>query len=200
MHLSSLIKQKPKELVHHVLRRHWITFLPRIGTFLILFSVPIILYLLFKSVTPGLLTGGFSYPTFVLFASSYYLSIYLFFFAEFITFYLDEWIITSDRIVDIEQLGLFSRSVSELDLYRIQDVTSDIDGVIPTFFNYGNVTIKTASTNAHIIFKNIHAPNKVRAALIQLAQDGRRRKNRSHQKNKNVLAESKNKVIEGTIE
>ena len=60
---------------------------------------------------------------------------------------------TNDRIVDIEQHGLFSRTISEVDLFRIQDVTVDIHGIIATLLNYGNLTVKTASDNIHIIHR-----------------------------------------------
>lgn len=174
MHLSALIKQKEYETIHYVLRRHWVTFVPQILVFIVLLLVPVALYFLFKGVTPGILTNDMAYPILVLFGSSYYLSIYLFFFAEFLTYYLDEWIITNDRIVDIEQLGLFSRSVSELDLFRIQDVTTDVHGAFATLFDYGNVSIKTASANLNIVAKNVPNPNKIRERLVQLAHTDRK--------------------------
>ena len=40
------------------------------------------------------------------------------------------WIITNDRILDIEQHGLFARTVSELRLHRVQDVTAEIKALI----------------------------------------------------------------------
>ena len=40
-------------------------------------------------------------------------------------YYLDLWLITSERIIDVRQEGFFSRVVSELKIIKIQDVTSD---------------------------------------------------------------------------
>ena len=99
---------------------------------------------------------------------------YLFFFVRFIDYYLDLWIITNDRIVDIEQHNLFSRSVTELDLFRIQDVTADMHGFFATIFNYGNVLVKTASSNTHIIFYNVSQPNRIREHLIHLSEEDRK--------------------------
>ena len=171
MHLKSFIKQKDYEKIEYVLRRHWATFLPKVFLFFVLMLVPIALYFLFKSVTPGVFQSDLLYPLFVLFGSVFYLSIYLFFFAEFINYYLDEWIITNDRVIDVEQLGLFSRSISEVELFRIQDVTADVHGISATLFDYGDITIKTASTNMNIIAKSVPHPNKVRSHLIQLAHE-----------------------------
>lgn len=175
MHLKALIGKKQNEQIKYTLRRHWMTFIPKILFFLLLMLIPLAVYVLIYNTTPSVLTGKFLYPSLVLFGSAYYLSIYLFFFAEFLTYYLDEWIITNQRIIDVEQLGLFSRSISETNLSKIQDVTTEIHGVIPTLFNYGNIHIKTASTNPNIIAKNVPKPNKVRTDLIRLASRKRKR-------------------------
>lgn len=173
-HLSDVIKQKSYEQIIYVLRRHPITFIPRVLFFLILASIPVIMYLFLSNYLPNLLLGPISQPLLALSGSVYYLSILLFFYTEFIIFYLDIWIVTNDRIVDIEQLGLFSRSTSELDLFRIQDVTSDTHGIIATLFKYGTVHIKTASSNINIIFKNVKNPDKIREDLIHYSHIDRK--------------------------
>ncbi len=174
MHLSGFIKQKSYEKIVYVLRRHPITFVPQVVMFVLLLAVPVGLYYLINSLFPNLLAQEVIYTLGVLFVSMYYLSVYLFFFTQFIEYYLDIWIITNDRMVDAEQLGLFSRRISELDLYQIQDVTSDIHGIIPTFLDYGNLSIKTASMNVGIIAYDIPHPNRVREALIRLADEDRK--------------------------
>ena len=174
MKIDELIRQKSYEKIEHVLRRHPITFIPKIILFLVLLCIPAILYLLLTNMYPLIFDGPVIYPLAVMFTSVYLLSVYLFFFAQFIEFYLDVWIITNDRIIDVEQLGLISRSVSEVDLFRKQDVTSDVQGVVATFFNYGKVAIKTASVNVNIIAHDVSAPNKIREALIRLAHEDRK--------------------------
>jgi len=174
MGISSFIKQKDYERVVHVLRRHPFTFLPIMFLFVILLFIPIALYFLFNALFSELLLRETIYPLAVLLSSVYYLSILIFFFFQFIVYYLDLWIVTNDRIIDIEQVGLFSRSVSELDLFRIQDVSTEVHGFFPTIFNYGNVIIKTASSNSHIIFFNVSDPNKIREDLITLSHEDRR--------------------------
>lgn len=169
MHVSNLIHQKSYEKVNHILRRHPLTFLPQIGLLLLLLSLPIFIYFITISSFPTLLNNDRLYASAVLAASIYYLSVYLFFFTHFIDYYLDIWIVTNDRIVDVEQFGLFSRTISELDLFRIQDVTTDVHGFFPTFFNYGDVSVKTASQNLDIIFRNVSNPNHIRQQLLHLA-------------------------------
>lgn len=174
MDVSALIKQKSYEKVIHLLRRDAITFLPKILFFIILFAIPVVIYFFIQNAFPNALEDSLIYPLLVLGGSVFYLSILLFFYTEFIIFYLDLSIITNDRIVEMEQIGLFSRTVSELELFRIQDITSEVNGVIATLFRYGNVHITTASENTQIILYNVPHPEKIREELIQLSHEDRK--------------------------
>ena len=177
MILSHLIRQKPYEKIEYLLRRHPITFVPQILLFFLLMAIPFVVYLLINNLYPTLLdqmNSKIAFPLGVLLASIYYLGLYLFFYSQFIEFYLDMWVVTNDRIVDVEQKGLFSRTISELDLYRVQDVTVDMNGIFPSLFKYGHVKVKTASQNLGIVFHNVPNPNEIREALIQLSDADRK--------------------------
>lgn len=174
MHVSHLIKKKSYEHVVYVLRRHPFTFIPKIILFLVLAAMPVLVYWLINSLYPTLFSSDAIFAIGILMGSLYYLSILLFFYTQFIIFYLDMWIVTNDRIVDVEQLGLFSRTISELDLFRIQDVTTDVHGLFATLLKYGTVSVKTASSNIHIVFKDVSQPNKIREDLIRLSHEDRK--------------------------
>lgn len=173
MHISHVIHQKSYEKIVHVLRRHPVTFLPKVGFFLILLLVPVAVYLMVQSLFPTLFSSQIIYALVVLAGGIYYLSTIIFFYTQFTIFYLDLWIVTNDRIVDIEQLGLFSRTVSELDLYQIQDVTTQVHGFFPTLLHYGNVEVKTASSNTGIVFRDVPNPDKLRQDILDLANNDR---------------------------
>ena len=106
--------------------------------------------------------------------SAYYLFIWLFFFHAFVDYYLDIWIVTDRRIVNIEQKGLFAREVSEQKLFRIQDVTSELKGIIPTFLNFGTVYIQTAAEEPRFVFKQIPDPGRVAQTIIKLVEENKR--------------------------
>ena len=171
MNIAHLIKQKSYEKVKYILRRHPITFVPQILLFAASVILPVLVYLMITNLYPALLEKEAAFAATIIAGSIYYLSVLLFFLGNFIDFYLDVWIITNDRIVDIEQFGLFSRTISELDLYRLQDVTADIHGFFSTLFKYGTLTVKTASTNLNIVFRNVPNPNGVRQHLLELANE-----------------------------
>lgn len=83
-------------------------------------------------------------------------------------YYLDVWIITTQRIVDVDQTGLFSRKVSELRFLQIQDISTDVQGFLPTFLNYGDVHIQTAAEQSKFIFHSVPNPYKIKADIIAL--------------------------------
>ncbi|MFA5812900.1 MAG: PH domain-containing protein [Patescibacteria group bacterium] len=174
MSIPNLIRQKAYERVEYILRRHPITFLPILFLFLILLAAPVAVYFLIHAIYPALFGNEILFSLGVLLGSAYYLGIYLFFYAQFIEYYLDIWVVTNDRIIDVEQLGLFSKTISELDLFRIQDVTADVHGFFATIFNYGNLSVNTASANVGIIFRNISHPNEIRENLIRLSHEDRK--------------------------
>lgn len=174
MHLSYFVHQKSYEKIEYMLRRHWITFIPVIFNFLIMALVPVAVYFVIQKLFPDLLGGPISYPLTVLFGSVYALFTLLFFYAQFIDFYLDLWVVTNDRIIDIEQKGLFSRQITELELFQIQDVTSHVQGFFPTIFHYGEVMVTTSSSTQTIIFHQVPHPDHIRKELIRLAEGDRK--------------------------
>ena len=174
MHLGHLLRQKSYEKVVVVLRSDRVIFVGYLLFFVVLTLLPAIGMYVLAYFLPEVMVHPIGYPVLVLLATLYYLSIWLFFFTEFIDYYLDVWIITNDRVVNIEQQGLFARTISELDLFKIQDVTSEVKGVIPTMFNFGNVYIQTAGQKERFIFKNIPAPHEVRKTIVDLIAEDRK--------------------------
>lgn len=174
MKINKFIRQKSYEHIVYILRRHPLTFLPTVFLFLVLWIIPVVLFLMGQNLYPDFFAESQIHPLIVLGGSTYYLSTFLFFYAQFIDYYLDIWIVTNDRIVDVEQHGLFHKTTTELDLFRIQDITTQVQGIYETFFKYGDVTITTASTTSSIVFRKIPHPDKVREDLIQLADEDRK--------------------------
>lgn len=174
MILASFIHQKPYEHIVYKVWRHPITLVPVIIGFFVLALIPAVLFFLIVHLFPDLLSGTFSYPLLVLAGSIYYLSIILFFYTYFVSFYLDLLIVTNDRLLHIEQQGLFARTISEFDLYKIQDITSTIDGVIPSFFNYGNLLIQTAGAMEEFKILSVPHPEMLRQSILDLAEADRK--------------------------
>lgn len=160
--------QRPNEHVVLLLRRHW-TVLARdvlqlVGSLLL---PPIVLLLLYYYGAFELTSASALYVFAVMILSLYYLFSYLAFFHDFVDYHLDIWVVTDQRIVSIEQQGLFNRVVSELSILRVQDVTSEIKGKIQTFLDYGQVHIQTAGEQARFVFNQVPHPSQVAKVVLQ---------------------------------
>jgi len=84
-------------------------------------------------------------------------------------FYLDLWVVTDKRVIAVEQKGFFSRTVSEFELSKIQDITVSVHGIIPTLLRYGDLTVRTASEHENFTFKQVPHPGTVKDELLQAA-------------------------------
>ena len=175
MSIHNLINQKSYEKIILVCRRHPLTFIPYILFFILMLVVPFGLYwLLARLSLLNYLENQAIYVAAVLLTSVYYLSSYLFFYTRFVEFHLDLWVITNDRLLDMEQKSLFHRTVSEVDLYQIQDATSEVHGVFPSIFNYGDIVLQTAGPVPKFYFRNVAKPNQLREQILQLAAEDRK--------------------------
>lgn len=174
MHIEHLIKQKSYERVVLLLRRDLIVLFFKFLFFLLLVAAPIAVYYMTRALFPDLYLSPLARPILVLIGSTYAMSIWLFAFTVFLDFYLDVWLVTNDRIVNVNQEGLFARTISELDLYKIQDVTSQVHGVFPTMFNYGNVYIQTAGVKERFVFEQVPNPHEVRKTIIDLMAEDKK--------------------------
>lgn len=84
-----------------------------------------------------------------------------------IYFSFDFWVLTGERIIAVEQKGLFSQSVAEFELSRIQDVMVDVSGMLSTMLNFGTIKVSTAGEHPDFEFHYVYNPNAVRDAILQ---------------------------------
>ena len=75
-------------------------------------------------------------------------------------------VLSTQRIIDINQRGFFNKKISEAELTRIQDVSSNINGVLQTMFGFGDVVIRTASETT-LVLSNIKNPYDVQQAIAR---------------------------------
>lgn len=71
------------------------------------------------------------------------------------------------RILDMEQKGLFNREVTECYISKIEDMTVEIKGILPTFLNYGDLYLKTASEKGELVFREISDPNRIKNIVLE---------------------------------
>ena len=162
------------EKVILLLRRHWSVLVLKLLVWVIVGVLPVAFYLFDPEVFSKALANEVLQTICLLLLSVYYLYVWLFIFYSFIDYYLDTWIVTDRRIINIEQKGLFAREASEQKLFRIQDVTSELRGMLPTFLNFGTVYIQTAAEEPRFVFKQIPDPTRVAQTIIKLVEKNKR--------------------------
>ncbi|MBU4331940.1 PH domain-containing protein [Patescibacteria group bacterium] len=158
------------EKVILLLRRHWFTLSKIAATYFLAATAPFIFYVLYKTFSPDVLSGEITRALTILGVSTFYLFWWCLAFRAFIDYWLDVWVVTDRRIVNVEQRGLFFRTISEQKLFRVQDVTADVRGLLPTFLHYGNVHIQTAGAYERFVFKEVSHPYEVTKKIMQLAE------------------------------
>jgi CRP-like cAMP-binding protein len=80
----------------------------------------------------------------------------------------DQYIVTTDRIIDTEALPLGFRSQrTETTFDRIQNVSFEIPHPIATIFNYGTVFIFTAGAEGRLDFQWLRDPSRVQAEIFR---------------------------------
>ena len=165
---------KPGEKVILLLRRHPFVIIFKIFFWAVVAVMPLAFHLILENTVSMLFTNQYLAPIITLFVSLYYLYVWLFAFHSFVDYYLDTWIVTNYRVINIEQRGLFARQVSEQKLYRIQDVTSELKGLFGTFLDFGTVYVQTAGEEARFIFKQIPHPQRVSHKINQLVEENKK--------------------------
>jgi uncharacterized membrane protein YdbT with pleckstrin-like domain len=173
MLIYNLPGKLPNEKIIKIIRRDTFILLKKFILIIILISLPALVVFMILSLYPNLTSGEISYPFIVMAVSGYALFIWLFLFFSFIDYYLDIWIITDERIIDVRQEGFFSRTVSELKLFQVQDVTSELKGVFQFIFKFGDVHVQTAGEVQRFIFSQIPNPEGIRDIIIKLVEQKR---------------------------
>ncbi len=164
----------PDEKLIKLYRRHPITLFGLYMGVAITFIIPLSAYLFIRGMLGDFFETEAGLTLFVLFVSVFLLFALLFMFQQFLDHWLDVWILTNRRIINIEQTGLFTRVRAEVRLYRVQDVTSEIKGFMRHMFNYGMVFTQTAGERMRFTFEDIPEPKEASKLILQLAERDQR--------------------------
>lgn len=125
-------------IIHH----HWWHLLKLAGGPTVLFALPFIVVPIIVA-SAGAQVG----PIVVFLGALWSLFFWHQMFVRWTDFYFDIWIITNWRIIDLDLKGLFNIELgSMLDLDHIQEINTDVHGIIQNILNVGTLYIQTAAT------------------------------------------------------
>jgi len=155
------------------LHRHWLAMLPIILAMVFLILIPVIAFIIFFYL------GGLDYlnsldlsispsKILVFFFAIYFLFLDFFFLSAWLQYYLDVTIVTSNRIINIDQINIFYRKVAGAKFDFVQDVRAEVTGILQRIFNYGTVMIQTAGEQPNFILENIPQPAMVARNILSI--------------------------------
>ena len=148
-------------------RRHWVVLVGEVFAIGFIGMVIILAIILLNKFIPNSLMPPYRLLV-VWITLLIYHALFIIFFIKLADYWLDVWIVTNERVIDIEQKGLFKREISEFKLDRIQDVTVDVRGVLQTFFGYGDVQIETAGSERDFVFKTVANAYEIKNKILKV--------------------------------
>lgn len=110
----------------------------------------------------------------------YYMVLLFFSLQNFLMWFYNVYIVTNERLVDIDFVGLLSKTVNVAQISNVEDVNYTQRGIMASFFNYGDVIAQTASEQktpdssgeaSAFTFEAVGMPDKVAAMISQLVED-----------------------------
>lgn len=153
--------QSDEEQTILVLRQHPVTQIKWIGSIIVMLFLPV----LFGS------SGIFDFlPGTYRFAGvlGWYLLTMGFAVETFLKWFFRVFVITDERIIDVDFISMMHKDVSTTKIDKIEDVTALTSGFLSSMFDYGTIVIQTAATKQELNFENIPHPAKVTALLNEL--------------------------------
>jgi len=81
-------------------------------------------------------------------------------------YYLNVWVLTNMRIVEITQHRFFDREVSSVLVSRVQDVTTEVSGVLFSLLHIGNIHVQSAGTVDEFHMNGVGNPGRLRDLIL----------------------------------
>lgn len=150
-------QQKDEEIVEIIRKSLW-TLIPHLFRAFAL-SIPAVFALLYFDI--ALLTIGALGWLIVVLAHMFY---------DWLLWYYNVYILTSERIIEIRQRSLFAKEVNEINLNKVQDVSYSKDGFHSSLFGYGSVQVYSSGTLS-IGLNSVPSPEETQKIILELTDN-----------------------------
>ena len=110
----------------------------------------------------------------------WYLTVTFYVMLNSLLWFYNVYIVTDERLVDVDFVGLLNKTVNVADLDNLQDVNYSQNGLVASLFNIGDVVVETASEQktpdasgelSAFTFEQISDPDKVAQVISQLMEN-----------------------------
>jgi hypothetical protein len=97
-------------------------------------------------------------------------------FKSFLLWFFNVYVITDERIIDVDFVSMIYRNISTAKIENIEDVTARTAGPFAAIFDYGTILIQTAGEKTEFEFEHVPQPAKVTKLLNELILEEEREK------------------------
>jgi uncharacterized membrane protein YdbT with pleckstrin-like domain len=94
----------------------------------------------------------------------------------FLLWFFNVYIITDERIIDVDFISMIYKNISTAKIENIEDITKKTSGLIASLFDHGTILIQTAASQNELEFENVPHPAKVVKLLNELMIEEEREK------------------------
>lgn len=196
MRLTALTKfsesdLKPGEKIVLRVRRHWVSFaLSMVRPFVILVFVTLLMIVSFYFEVMSFADDFVNLVLWGVFGVLYFYYIFVRMLNYWIDWKYDEDVVTTERIIDVDQNYLFGRDVGIAELDNIEDISVRHEGIFSTVFNYADIDIQTAGSNTTKIqggrtfeMKDVPNPIQIQKIISEAVLAFREKKFRENKEN-----------------
>jgi len=164
--------QKLHESIILFLRAHFITNVSWILIGLILIALPIIILTVLPTFGIDFLFSTSAIRFTTVYTLFYYLIVFSYIFISFLHWFYNVFIVTTERVVDIDYSDIVVHNIAVTSLTHVQDVNYTQSGFIPTFFNYGDLFVQTAGNERNFEALSIPKPREATHIIGDLTGKG----------------------------
>ena len=164
--------QKSHEEIILFLRSHFITNISWIIFSLFLLVLPVIIAAFLPNFGLDFLSTPFANRFITVFTLFYYLMLFSYIFISFLHWFYNVFMVTTERIVDIDYSDIVVHNIAVTSLTHVQDVNYTQSGFIPTFFNYGDLFVQTAGNEKNFEALSIPKPREATHIIGDLTGKG----------------------------
>ena len=159
--LLTFESQDKEEEILLLMRRHVITNVPWLLGFLVMLFAPLTL-----SFFPILDFLPWRYQLITLIF--WYLFSFGYFWEQFLSWYFNVYIVTDERVIDLDFYSLIYKNVSATKIINIEDVTYTTSGALQSLLNFGTISIQTAGEKRQFEFELVTTPDIVAGFLNEM--------------------------------
>lgn len=151
-----------------LMRAHLVTNVKWILATLGLLILPLIIFPLLGSVNlfPSIGAG-----TGLVFTLLWFAGTFTYAFVNFLYWYFNVYIVTNERVVDVDWYSILYHKTSSTRISKIQDVSVTRSGVFASAFDYGDIHIQTAANESNFEFTAVPHPELVKDKIEELMEE-----------------------------